>query len=72
MKWDLLTQEQENRLANCCSRKSDIVPIARCYKVEKNLEAEDALEMAFEHLDANGQYYDPTPEEYDKMLRALK
>lgn len=72
MKWDLLTQEQLTRLAECRSRKSDIVPIARCYKVEKNLDNVDALEMAFEHLDANGQYYDPTPEEYDKMLRALK
>ena len=71
MKWDLLTQEQENRLANCCSRKSDIVPIAKCYMAEKNLEAEDALITTLEHLDANGQFFDPSTEEYNKMLKAL-
>ena len=68
MKWDLLTSEQFNRLCACCSRKSDIVPIAKCYKVEKNIPAEDALIMAFEHLDMNGQFFDPTKEEYEEML----
>lgn len=72
MKWDLLTQEQLNRLGACCSRKSDIVPIAKCYKAEKNLEAEEALARAFEILDANGQDIDPTKEEYEEMLNALK
>lgn len=71
MKWDLLTQEQYNRLCECRSRKSDIVPIARCYKVEFGISAEDALIKAFEHLDMNGQFYDPTKEEYDSMLAKI-
>lgn len=71
MKWDLLTQEQYNRLCACCSRKSDIVPIAKCYKQEKNISNEDALILAFEHLDMNGQFYDPTEEEYNNMLKRI-
>lgn len=71
MKWDLLTQEQLTRLAECRSRISDIVPIAKCYKVEKGVSAEDALILTLEHLDMNGQFYDPTKEEYDEMLAKI-
>lgn len=68
MRWTGLTEEQEMRLANCRSRKSDIVPIARCYKKEKGISSEDALILTLEHLDSNGQYFDPSKEEYDRML----
>jgi len=71
MKWDLLSQEQYYRLCNCSSRRADIVPIAKCYKVEKGVSADDALVLALEHLDMNGQFFDPTTEEYNKMLNQI-
>lgn len=72
MKWEYLTDEQLNRLAECRSRKSDVIWIAKCYKEEKNVSCEDAMILAFEHLDMNGQFYDPTKEEYDRLMKQLE
>ena len=72
MNWSILTEEQYNRLCACCSRKSDIVPIAKAYMISKDVDSEMGLEMAFEHIDMNGQFFDTTNEEYDDMLAELK
>ena len=72
MDWSSLTEEQYLRLCECRSRHSDVVPIARAYMINKKCDAEMGLELAFEHLDMNGQFWDPTNEEYDAMLRKLE
>ena len=72
MKWDLLTQEQLERLGECRSRRSDIVPIAKCYKVERGVSAELALELTLEHLGANNQFVDLTDEEYKRFIKEVE
>ena len=72
MNWDNLTSSQYTRLCECRSIKSDIVPIAKAYMINKGYDAENALISAFEHLDMNGQFFDPTKEEYDKYLSELR
>lgn len=71
MKWTYLSEEAYNRLCECRSRAKDIVPIAKCYKEEKAISAKDALILALEHLDMNGQFFDPTEEEFNKMLARI-
>lgn len=71
MKWQSLTQDQLTRLAECRSIKADIVPIAKAYMLERGYDPDYALITTLEHLDANGQYYDPTRDEYNNWLYEL-
>lgn len=71
MKWELLSNDQYIRLCNCRSIKADIIPIAKCYKQEKNISAGDALVYTLEHLDCNGQFFDFTSEEYAEIEAAI-
>lgn len=72
MNWDNLTNEQYTRLCECRSIKNDIVPIAKAYMINKSCDADDALTYTFEHLDMNGQFFDPTEEEYNGYLNELR
>lgn len=74
--WSCLTAEQRTRLYECRSRKEDIPAIARCYWVKnrhkiEGYTKEDALAQAFDILDCNGQWYDPTREEYENMIEQI-
>lgn len=71
MNWDSLTQEQLMRLCECRSRKSDIVPIAKAYQINRGYSAEDALITALEHLDMNGQFFDLTDDEWNAYKNKL-
>ena len=71
MKWKILSAQQYNRLCNCQSVKKDIVPIAKCYMCEKDMDAEVALETTLEHLGANNQFFDLTKEEWTDTLYEL-
>ena len=75
-KWtDLLASDVYARLCNCCSRKSDILPLARAkwtqLKTKPGYEEEDALVAVLELLDCNSIYIDLTPDEYDDILYQL-
>ena len=72
MNWDSLTEEQLQRLAECRSRKSDIVSIARAYMLNRDYDAETALVTTLEHLDSNSQFFDLTNDEFDSMIRKLE
>lgn len=69
--WESLTAEQYERLCACCSRKEDIVPIARCFMTVKKQDAAEALASALDHLDCNSQVFDLSREEYDECLNQL-
>lgn len=71
MKWNILSGQQYNRLCNCKSVKADILPIAKCYMCEKNMDSEVALETALEHLGANNQFFDLDKEDWINMLYEL-
>lgn len=72
MKWTNLTPEQHDRLCECRSLKSDIVPIATAYMIEKGYDADTALTTTLEHLDANGQFFDMTPDEWKNYISTLE
>lgn len=72
MKWTNLTPEQHDRLCECRSLKSDIVPIATAYMIEKGYDADSALTVTLEHLDANSQFFDLTPEDWKRYIRRLE
>lgn len=72
MTWSTLTTEQFTRLAECRSRMGDIVPIARAYMTERNYSAENALVATLDHLDANGQYFDLTTDEWSECISQLE
>lgn len=69
--WNLLTGEEYARLCECESLKEDILPIARCYMVNRHMSADDAIVKTLEHLDCNNQYFNLTRDEWDKMVIAL-
>lgn len=78
VKWtDFLSNDVYDRLVNCKSRKSDILPIAQAkWNVFKNapnpvLDKEDALVTALDILDMNGNYIDLTKDEYDYILSQI-
>lgn len=72
MTWNTLTEEQHLRLCECRSFKSDIVPIAKAYMVERNYGPETALEVTLEHLYANSQDFDLTDEEWCRAIGKLE
>ena len=73
---DYLPADVYSRLSACRSRKDDIVPLAQAKwawmkangKDKAGFTKEDALIQVLEHLDSNGQYIDPTRDEYQDML----
>lgn len=72
-KWtDLLDQDVYNRLANCKSKKSDILPLAQAkwgfLKNKPGFQKEDALIAVLELLDCNSCYIDLTAEDYNNIL----
>lgn len=73
---DLLDEHVRERLGNCVSRKSDILPLAQAkWAVLKNQPGgwtpEDALVQVLELLDCNGRFFDLTRVEYDGILYRL-
>lgn len=72
MRWDNLTKQQYMRLCECRSKKSDIVPIAKAYAIERGMSAGDALETTLEHLGANGQFFDLTHTEWLKFVDKIR
>ena len=71
MKWDNLTAPQYQRLCECKSKKTDIIPIAKAYMREKGYDSEQAIEVTLEQLDANGQFFDLSHEEWVYAVYAL-
>ena len=71
MKWTNLTAEQYTRLCECRSFRTDIVPIAKGYMIEKGYTAAQALETALEHLGANGQFFDVSNAEWNDYIDEL-
>ena len=72
MNWDNLTHEQFMRLCECRSLKSDIVPIAKAYQINRGYSAEVALVTTLEHLDMNGQFFDLTADEWNEFEHQLE
>ena len=77
-KWtDFLSSEVYSRLANCCSLKQDILPLAQArWSWLKHIKAtgyvkEDALVYALELLDCNSQFFYLTRDEYDDILNSI-
>ena len=70
--WKYLSSAQYERLCDCKSLRADIPAIARCFMLARNLEPEDALVAALEHLDCNSQSFDLSREEYDETVSYLK
>lgn len=72
---DSLNEEVYNRLCNCSTIKSDILPLAQSkWNFLKNKEGfakEDALVQVLELLDCNSCYYDLTHDEYNEVLRRI-
>lgn len=72
MKWINLTAKQYTRLCECRSFRTDIVPIAKCYMVERGYDPEQALETALEHLGANNQFFEIGDLEWCDYIYELK
>lgn len=76
MKWtDFLDGEVYERLCNCCSLKSDILPLAQAkwttLKNKSGFEKEDALVAVLEQLDCNSCFFDLSSDEYDIILSSI-
>ena len=71
MKWNNLTSQQYIRLCECRSFRTDIVPIAKAYMIEKGYNAEQALEIALEHLGANNQFFELSRDEWIDYINEL-
>lgn len=71
MKWTNLTEQQYTRLCECRSLKKDIIHIAKAYMIEKDYDAEQALETTLEHLGANSQFFDLSEDEWNDMVNEL-
>lgn len=69
--WNLLTSDEYVRLCECRSLKEDILPIARCFMVNRHKSPEDAIISTLEHLDWNNQFFDLTREERNELLTKL-
>ncbi len=75
-KWtDLLEEGVSVRLAECRSRKSDILPLAQAkwatIKDDPDFTKENALVQVLELLDCNSQFFDLTRDEYDDILNSI-
>ena len=72
MTWQFLTDSQYNRLANCKSKKADILNISKCFMAEKHQDPEEAYISALEHLGCNNQFIDLSAEEDAEIIRKWK
>lgn len=75
-KWiDLLNEDVYERLCNCCSRKSDILPLTQAkwsfFKDKKDYDKEQALAEVLELLDCNSQFFDLSATEYGNILSEI-
>ena len=75
-KWtDLLEEGVCVRLAECRSRKADILPLAQAkwatIKNDPDFTKEDALVQVLELLDCNSKFFDLTRDEYDNILNSI-
>lgn len=72
--WDLLDDDQYERLCECRSVRSDILPLARCFKKNKHMNSEDALDATADHLEANSQYSlsDYIMDNWDILIKKLE
>lgn len=72
---DLLESDVYKRLANCKSRKTDILPLAQAkWAIMKNtpeMTKEDALISVLELLDCNSTYIDLTEDEFNDILNQI-
>ena len=75
-KWvNLLDEHVRERLGNCASRKSDILPLAQAkwatIKNNPGYTKEEALVYVLEILDCNSQFFDLTRNEYDDIIGSI-
>lgn len=73
---DLLDRDVYRRLANCCSKKRDIIPLTQAKwavlrNTPGNWSREDALIQVLELLDSNSQPIDLTKDEYDDIIHEI-
>lgn len=74
---DSLSSDVHSRLANCCSSKQDILPLAQArwswLKENKSDEyvKEDALVYVLELIDCNSVFIDLTKAEYNDILNGI-
>ena len=74
---ELLSSDVSNRLANCCTVKNDILPLAQArwswLKENKSDDyvKEDALVYVLELIDCNSVFIDLTKAEYNDILNRI-
>lgn len=76
MKWyDALEQDVYDRLGNCRTVKSDLVPLTQArwdfIKEKPHFVKEDALVQILELLESNSRYFDLTTDEYNDILQEV-
>lgn len=69
---EVMGSDAYNRLCDCVSHKRDIPLLAKCYKRYKNMDSEDALVTALEHMGANSQIFDYTEDEWSRWLKSVE
>ena len=69
---DGLDEHVYARLGNCCSRKSDILPLAQAkwnsMRDDPEYTKENALIEILDLLDCNSQFFDLSKAEYDGII----
>lgn len=69
---DTLPEDVHERLSECRSRRSDIIPIAQAiYSYGKAGSKEDAITLALEHLASNDQLFSYTEDDYSRAVRRI-
>ena len=74
---EFLSSDVYSRLANCCSLKQDILPLAQArWSWLKHIKAtgyvkEDALVYVLELIDCNSVFIDLTKAEYNDILNGI-
>lgn len=73
---DHLDEDVYERLCHCCSRKSDILPLARArwyfFCNEYGSDKESALIYVLELLECNSQDFELSADEYASILKRLE
>lgn len=74
IRWqDTLPDDVYERLAECKSRRSDIIPIAQAiYNSGRTDDKDDAVTLALEHLASNNQLFDYSEADYTRAIRRIK
>ena len=69
---DTLPDDVYERLAECKSRRSDIIPIAQAiYSHGEANSKDDAILLALEHLASNDQLFNYTEDDYRRAVRRI-